>query len=786
MLPEIQKPGDQDFAKILNGLPLAVAYATLEPDSRILFINESFTRFFGYTLEDIPRVADWGRLAYPDENYRRETFLRWDAAVAKAVESRGGVESMEFRVVCKNGEFKDVLLSAIVLEDHLLVSLVDITARRKAEAEARSAQEKLERTAYEVTENIPAGTYTMVLPPDGGMARFSFMSSRFLELCGLERQAAEENPFNAFACVHPDDYDEWVRKNAECFEKKIPFSEECRVIARGVERWILAESVPRELPDGSMVWEGVLTDITRRKLAERELAASESRLRKILDNIPIPVALNDRAPGERITFLNEAFTRMFGYTHGDLPDVGTWARLAYPDEAYRTATFETWDAAVAEAARTDGIVHPMEFRVAAKDGTRRDVIISAAVLDEKLLVAFVDITARRRAEEELRSAREKLERTAYELTVNIPVGTYVLEFDASGNPRFTFTSERWLGMLDLRRDAVLADPSLPFHAVHPDDREGFQQLNARVFAHKERFYWEGRIVVRGETRWVTIESIPRDHPNGGTVWEGVMIDITGRKTAEADLARARDLERQTEESHRRELEEKLRTSLTASAIAHEINQPLGRILLLSELVMTRSDGFSKLDKKLAGYLGNLVAEANEVVSTIGKMKALLRNVETRHTRVNLVDVVQDSLLYCGIPIRDRGAEIEFDEPARGLWISGDAYQLQLALNNLLRNALEALEPRPARQRRIRIDLARTRSETRLVVGDSGPGLSETEARRLLLKSTKPGGSGMGLFLVATAMENHGGRLEIARSPLGGAEFRLIFPLLHKGETAHRA
>ena len=78
------------------------------------------------------------------------------------------------------------------------------------------------------------------------------------------------------------------------------------------------------------------------------------------------------------------------------------------------------------------------------------------------------------------------------------------------------------------------------------------------------------------------------------------------------------------------------------------------------------------------------------------------------------------------------------------------------------------------------------AETRLVVGDSGPGLSETEARRLLLKSTKPGGSGMGLFLVATAMENHGGRLEIARSPLGGAEFRLIFPLLHKGETAHRA
>lgn len=59
----------------------------------------------------------------------------------------------------------------------------------------------------------------MVLPPDGGMAHFSFMSSRFLEICGLDRKAAEENPFNAFACVHRDDYEEWVRKNANLLLK---------------------------------------------------------------------------------------------------------------------------------------------------------------------------------------------------------------------------------------------------------------------------------------------------------------------------------------------------------------------------------------------------------------------------------------------------------------------------------------------------------------------------------------------------------------------------------------
>jgi PAS domain-containing protein len=110
---------------------------------------------------------------------------------------------------------------------------------------ASVAERALERTAYELTENMPAGTYTMVLEPGAELARFSFMSSRFLEYTGLEREEALSDPMKAFACVHPEDFDEWVRKNAECFEKRVPFSEECRVVVRGEVRWILAESVPR-------------------------------------------------------------------------------------------------------------------------------------------------------------------------------------------------------------------------------------------------------------------------------------------------------------------------------------------------------------------------------------------------------------------------------------------------------------------------------------------------------------------------------------------------------------
>jgi PAS domain S-box-containing protein len=120
--------------------------------------------------------------------------------------------------------------------------------------------------------DIPAGTYTMVQPADGGIGFFSFMSQRFLDICGLDREEARSDPFKAFACVHPEDHAEWVRKNAEVFASKQAFFGECRVVVDGTVKWIMAESRPRDLPDGTVVWEGVLVDITRQKRAEEELA----------------------------------------------------------------------------------------------------------------------------------------------------------------------------------------------------------------------------------------------------------------------------------------------------------------------------------------------------------------------------------------------------------------------------------------------------------------------------------------------------------------------------------
>lgn len=357
-----------------------------------------------------------------------------------------------------------------------------------------------------------------------------------------------------------------------------------------------------------------------------------------------------------------------------------------------------------------------------------------------------------------------------ELTDNFPVGAYVFYRDPVDNsPRFSFLSNRLLEMLDLTRKEAEADPMNIYKRMHPDDLGPFTEVSLEAARLKAPFCNESRYIVRGETKWYRLESSPRQLPDGLTVWDGAVIDVTERRLAE-------ERERQNEARQRVDLERKLRASLAAAAAAHEINQPLGRILLTSQLVLDHEKTSAGGDPKLSGFLRELANEAQSVVSTIEKMKALIRNVETAREPLDLRDVVDSALLYAGSFARGESVDFSFDRPSKAVRLVGDADQLQIALNNLLRNAIEALaETGPENPRKILVELRSGRGQIELVVGDSGPGFPENEAGTQLFQSTKPQGTGLGLFIARTAAENHGGTLEAGRSPLGGAELRFVLP-----------
>jgi C4-dicarboxylate-specific signal transduction histidine kinase len=113
-------------------------------------------------------------------------------------------------------------------------------------------------------------------------------------------------------------------------------------------------------------------------------------------------------------------------------------------------------------------------------------------------------------------------------------------------------------------------------------------------------------------------------------------------------------------------------------------------------------------------------------------------------------------------------------PAVPAWIEGDAAQIQIAIVNLLRNAAEAVMGSTTSAPWIGISLRREQEQWRLRVADNGPGFQGDATEVHPLHTTKSNGSGLGLFVVRTTMENHRGSVELGTSATGGAQVDLVF------------
>lgn len=137
-----RKANELKIRRMLENIPTAIAALSMEQDVRVLFINEQFVRTFGYTQEEIPTLGAWEALAYPETDYRNLANAWWRRATEEAVRATGKVESREVHITCKDGRVKEVMVSATTMDDMLLVALLDITERRRAEERLRLSEER--------------------------------------------------------------------------------------------------------------------------------------------------------------------------------------------------------------------------------------------------------------------------------------------------------------------------------------------------------------------------------------------------------------------------------------------------------------------------------------------------------------------------------------------------------------------------------------------------------------------------------------------------------------------
>ncbi|MEB3276000.1 MAG: sensor histidine kinase [Cyanobacteriota bacterium] len=221
---------------------------------------------------------------------------------------------------------------------------------------------------------------------------------------------------------------------------------------------------------------------------------------------------------------------------------------------------------------------------------------------------------------------------------------------------------------------------------------------------------------------------------------------------------------------------KLRSSLEASAIAHEIKLPLSQILLSSRMLLDAEPAVSGLNPATRAQLQQIANAADQVGATIEQMRTLLRNVQITQQTLNLAHVVRSALLYMKPALASARVQLDHEGLETPCSILGDSAQLQIAIVNVLRNSIEALQQRSG-PRLIRVALQRQGGLAELRIDDNGPGLPADLQALEPLESGRPQGTGLGLFMVQTTVSNHRGSIALGRSQaLGGASVLMLLPL----------
>jgi len=210
----------------------------------------------------------------------------------------------------------------------------------------------------------------------------------------------------------------------------------------------------------------------------------------------------------------------------------------------------------------------------------------------------------------------------------------------------------------------------------------------------------------------------------------------------------------------------------ATAIAHEINQPL--IAVQNYVLAARQRLRGDVDQ--SAKLEELLEKAGQQAGRVGEIIQRIRNLVTRDTPnlrpVLLISVIEQAIRIMEAEIENSGCEVKFRLPENLPPILADELQIQLVLINLLRNALRAVKNlEDSAERIIRIQVSRMSDRNVQVdVVDRGPGVAPARVAEIFapLYTEMGDGMGMGLAVCQLVIEAHGGRIWYEPNPSGGA------------------
>lgn len=391
------------------------------------------------------------------------------------------------------------------------------------------------------------------------------------------------------------------------------------------------------------------------------------------------------------------------------------------------------------------------------------VLRDVARADGPALVMIAHDISTRRATQSALLAREELLRaiiaTAPEAVIVIDDTGSIISFSAAAERMFGHPAAAILG-----RNVRLLMPE-PYRSQHDSYMHHYLTTGER------RIIGIGRVIVAqradGETFPIELQ-IGEVVANGRRLFTGFIRDLTEQEETERRL---QDLH--TKLLHTSRLSELGRM---ASTLAHEINQPLtaianyvqaGRQLLASgraDLLPRVSDAIAKA--------GEQAARAGAIIQ---RLRGFVARGENETRPEDLTALVEEAAALALVGAREYGIRVHLVLATDLPPVLVDRVQVQQVVLNLVRNAVEVLQPCPKRE--ITVATAARGEFAEVTIEDSGPGIA-AEIRDQIFSpfvSTKEDGMGLGLSICREIVERHGGQIDVSSSPGQGTRFRFTLP-----------